>query len=29
VLKALSDGGVTVIATVHSPTSYAFSLFDT
>ena len=28
VLEALSSDGVTIIATVHSPTAYAFSLFD-
>lgn len=28
VVKNLASGGVTVCATVHSPTSYCFSLFD-
>ena len=27
-VKQLATGGVTVCATIHSPTSYCFSLFD-
>lgn len=27
-LKGIASDGTTVIATVHSPTAYAFSLFD-
>lgn len=27
-LKGITAEGVTVIATIHSPTAYAFSLFD-
>lgn len=27
-IKGLAMEGVTVVATVHSPTAYAFSLFD-
>ena len=27
-VKALVRGGVTICATIHSPTPYAFSLFD-
>jgi ABC-type histidine transport system ATPase subunit len=29
VIKGLAAEGVTIVATIHSPTSYAFSLFDT
>ena len=28
VVKALAESGVTVCATIHSPTSYSFNLFD-
>ena len=28
VVKKLVTGGVTIVATIHSPTAYAFSLFD-
>jgi hypothetical protein len=28
VLKGLAKGGVTILATVHSPSSYGFALFD-
>ena len=28
VVKALAESGVTVCATIHSPTSYCFNLFD-
>eukprot|EP00879_Flechtneria_rotunda_P005742 GHRR01006043.1.p1 GENE.GHRR01006043.1~~GHRR01006043.1.p1 ORF type:complete len:547 (+),score=129.21 GHRR01006043.1:934-2574(+) len=27
-VKGLTHGGVTIVATIHSPTAYAFSLFD-
>ncbi len=27
-VKTLAAGGVTICATIHSPTSYAFALFD-
>ena len=28
VLRKVANGGVTVVAAIHSPTSYAFQLFD-
>ena len=28
VVRTLADSGVTVCATIHSPTSYCFNLFD-
>jgi ABC-type multidrug transport system ATPase subunit len=28
VVQGLASSGVTIIATIHSPTAYAFSLFD-
>lgn len=28
VVRSLVSSGVTIIATIHSPTAYAFSLFD-
>lgn len=28
VVKSLADDGITICATIHSPTSYAFNLFD-
>ena len=28
VIKGLAAEGVTIVATIHSPTSYAFALFD-
>jgi len=28
VLRKIANGGVTVVAAIHSPTSYAFQLFD-